>query len=441
MPVVNLDINADLLTRVEGHGKIVVKMEDRRLSEAHFQVTEAPRYFESFCRGRTWDELSFITSRICGICGIGHTLTSLKATEAAMGAQVSEQTVLLRKLLTDASFLQSHILHVYFLVAPDLAGVGYVFPLIEAAPEIVARAQRLKKLANDFSDVMGGRTIHPTTTWVGGFTHIPTLKELEGIRDRLVETVPDVEATAQTVLDLVMENVKKGVFPIDFTRETEYISLRSADSEYALYDGNICSSDTGETPDTNYRDITNEFVPPTSTSKQTRHNRDSYMVGALARLNNNHDRLCEKATAVAAMFGVESFPVTNPFLISVAQIVEVVELYVRDIEWISRILDTGLDKAKSIVRPRDIKVRAGTGVGCAEVPRGVLFHEYTYDGDGVCREANCIIPTGQNFANINKDMEALVPWLVEKGADQDQIHFALEMLVRAYDPCISCSVH
>ena len=441
MPVANLDIKADLLTRVEGHGRIVVSMRNGALEKAYFQVTEAPRYFESFCRGRKYDEMSFITSRICGICGIGHTVTSLKATEAAMGIQVSEQTVLLRKLLLDASFLQSHILHLYFLVAPDLAGVGSVFPLVQAAPEIVHRAQRLKKLANDFSDVMGGRTIHPTNTWVGGFTQVPSLKALADIRDRLVATVPDVEATAQTVLDLVKQNAESGVLPVDFTRETEYVSLRGVGPEYALYDGNICSSDVGERPDREYRSVTNEFVPPTSTSKQAKYSRSSYMVGALSRLNNNPDRLCQMAADVAGMFGATAFPITNPYLISIAQLVEVVELYVRDIAWLNQILESGLDPALSVVRPQDLKPRAGTGVGCTEVPRGILFHEYTYNADGECEVANCIIPTGQNFANINDDMLTLVPWLVEKGADEKQVKFALEMLVRAYDPCISCSVH
>lgn len=441
MSVVDLDINVKHITRVEGHGDIVVKVKNGELLESFFRVTEAPRYFESFCRGRSFEEMSFITSRICGICGVGHTLTSLKATEAAMGVPVSAQTVLLRKLLVDASFLQSHILHVYFLVAPDLAGVGSVFPLVEAAPEVVARAQKLKKLANDYCDALGGRTIHPTTTWVGGFTSIPEMDDIKRLRDRLVEAEGDILATVDTVYDLAMKSVEAGKFPIDFTRETEYISLRSSQSEFPLYDGNICSSDTGETPDTNYRQVTNEFVPPTSTSKQTKYNRDSYMVGALARVNNNPDKLGALARSVAEKFGVKEFPVTNPYLNSIAQVIEVAEIYERDIKWLNDVIDNGLDKSLSVVRPKDIKPRAGTGVGCTEVPRGILFHEYTYDDEGVCREANCIIPTGQNFANINKDMEALVPWMMEKGKSEDDIRFGLEVLVRAYDPCISCSVH
>jgi coenzyme F420-reducing hydrogenase alpha subunit len=165
------------------------------------------------------------------------------------------------------------------------------------------------------------------------------------------------------------------------------------------------------------------------------------MVGALSRVNNNADKLGDLAKGVAAKFGVRKFPVHNPFLIPVAQLVEVAEIWERDLKWLPQLLDEGVDPTNSVVRPKDIKVRAGTGVGCTEVPRGILFHEYAYDDHGLCQSANCIIPTGQNFANINEDMHALVPWLVARGADKDQIRFALEMLVRAYDPCISCSVH
>lgn len=438
----NLNINVPHVTRVEGHGNIVVDMKNGKLDTCHFKVVEAPRYFESFTRGRAWNELSFITSRICGICSVGHTLTSLKATEAAMGVEVSEQTVLLRKILCDASFLQSHVLHLYFLVAPDLVGVGSVFPIVEMLPEVAVRALKLKKLANDFCDVMGGRTIHPTSTYVGGFTSVPEISELKAVKKRLEEAAPDILATVQTVKDLALKCADSGILPMDFSRETEYISLRSKNgNEFALYDGDICSNDTGTMPDSEYRKVTNEFLPPHSTSKHTKFNRDAYAVGALARVNNSPDHLSKEAAGVAEAFGISKFPVTNPFLNSVAQLIETAECYYRSIRWLDELIAKGIKPSESVVRPKDIKVQAGTGVGCTEVPRGILFHEYTYNDKGQCEMANCIIPTGQNFGNIDRDMQALVPWLLERDYSEDQIRHALEMLVRAYDPCISCSVH
>jgi coenzyme F420-reducing hydrogenase alpha subunit len=346
-----------------------------------------------------------------------------------MGIDISEQTLLLRKILCDGATLQSHILHVYFLVAPDLFGVPSVIPLARTAPEVVKRALRLKKLANDICDVIGGRAVHPITMVPGGVTKVPEATELKALRQRLVEGADDILATVET-LKSVADKIPS------FERETEYISLRSRDDEYALYDGDICSSDTGTTPDKNYLQMTNEKVVAHSTAKHTHANRGSYMVGALARCNNNADRFNGTAQKAADELGLEPMA-HNPYLNSIAQVVECGLIVERVVGFVDRLLEIGPKQEPR----RSIKPRAGRGIGCTEVPRGILYHDYTYNDNGVIVEANCIIPTNQNFANIDLDMQALVPQLVEAGKTQEEITFALEMLVRAYDPCISCSVH
>ena len=228
----NLDINVHHLTRVEGHGNIVVNMKDGRLERAELEIVEAMRYFEAMLKGRSFHDAAIITSRICGICSLGHQMTSLKATEDALGLELSEQTVLLRKLLIHGATLQSNVLHVYFLVAPDLLGAPSVFPLIPTHKEVILRALRLKRLANDIGDVVSGRAVHPITPVPGGFTRIPTREELENIKKQLIEVaMPDLVETAATVKALA------GGIP-DFTRDTEYISLKHKDV-YALYDGDI----------------------------------------------------------------------------------------------------------------------------------------------------------------------------------------------------------
>ncbi|HPF70086.1 MAG TPA: Ni/Fe hydrogenase subunit alpha [Candidatus Krumholzibacteria bacterium] len=423
----NLDINVRHLTRVEGHGDIVVNMRDGVLEKAELDIVEAPRYFEALLKGRSFHEAAIITSRICGICSLGHQITSLKATEQALGLEVSEQTVLLRKLLIHGATLQSNVLHAYFLAAPDFLGKGSVFPLVASHPEVVTRALRMKRLANDIGDVVSGRAVHPITPVPGGFTRIPTAAELASLRTRLVEQmVPDFLATIETMKSLA------GAIP-DFSRPTEYISLRAAD-EYALYDGDICSTDTGCVPDTEYRRMTNEFVVAHSTSKHCRVNRSSYMVGALARWNNNHDKLCPTALEAAAELGLKP-GCTNPYLNTIAQVVEAGHCALEAVAIIDRLLGDGL-KAEA---PNQEPTRFGTGVGATEVPRGILYHEYTYDRQGRIARANCIIPTGQNLANIDDDMKKLVPEVIAE--PQEAITLKLEMLVRAYDPCISCSVH
>jgi len=423
----NLDINVRHLTRVEGHGDIVVNMRDGVLEKAELDIVEAPRYFEALLKGRSFHEAAIITSRICGICSLGHQITSLKATEQALGLEVSEQTVLLRKLLIHGATLQSNVLHAYFLAAPDFLGKGSVFPLVASHPEVVTRALRMKRLANDSGDLVSGRAVHPITPVPGGFTRIPTAAELASLRTRLVEQmVPDFLATIETMKSLA------GAIP-DFSRPTEYISLRAAD-EYALYDGDICSTDTGCVPDTEYRRMTNEFVVAHSTSKHCRVNRSSYMVGALARWNNNHDKLCPTALEAAAELGLKP-GCTNPYLNTIAQVVEAGHCALEAVAIIDRLLGDGL-KAEA---PNQEPTRFGTGVGATEVPRGILYHEYTYDRQGRIARANCIIPTGQNLANIDDDMKKLVPEVIAE--PQEAITLKLEMLVRAYDPCISCSVH
>lgn len=419
----DINVNVDHVTRVEGHGNIVVSVKKGKIEECKWEVVEAPRFFEAFVRGRNYLEVAHITSRICGICSIGHTLTSLKATEAAMGVQISHQTRLLRRILIQGESLQSHVLHAYFLAAPDFVGVPSVFPLVKTHPEVVLRALRMKKLANDLGDVFGGRTVHPITPTVNGFTKLPEVKEIKGIRQRLVDAGPDLEATLALFKTLKVP---------EFNRETEYISLKSKE-EYALYDGVIASTDAGTTPVENYRSWTNEYLVPHSTAKYTKHVRGSYMVGALARFNNNASQLSPGAKKAAEELGLKA-PCHNPYMITVAQVVEAVHAVEESLRLIDELLDKGLKE-----EDRRVLLKAGKGVGSVDVPRGILFHDYTYDKNGICQEANCIIPTNQNHANIQRDMEALLPQILDK--PQEEIRLALEMLVRAYDPCISCSTH
>jgi coenzyme F420-reducing hydrogenase alpha subunit len=419
-----MKIEVHHVTRVEGHGDIVVDTENGEIKECRFEVVEAPRFFEAFVRGRPYYELSHITSRICGICAVGHATASLRATEKALGVELSEQTVLLRKLMFHGEMIDSHVLHTYYLVAPDFLGVGSVIPLAGSHPAVVERALRIKKLSGDVCAMVGGRHTHPVAMAVGGFTHLPSEAELRAMRARFVDARTDMDESIALF----------GTLPWpEFERETEYVSLKK-DDEYALIDGMIVSSDGFSYPIEDYRKVTNETCVPFSTAKWTHHNRDSYMVGALARFNNNYDQLHPRAQEAAAKLGMKPL-VTNTFLNSAAQAIEMVHCIEDSIEIMDELLTRGIKPET----PPDVDVRAGEGVGACDVPRGILFHHYVYDENGICTDANCIIPTGQNMANLNADMKALVPQVLDRS--QDEIRLLLEMLVRAYDPCISCSAH
>jgi coenzyme F420-reducing hydrogenase alpha subunit len=331
----------------------------------------------------------------------------------------------LRKLFTESQFIQSHVLHVYFLAVPDFVGVKSVLPLATTHPDVVKRALRLKKLANDYTAAIGGRMLHPMTNTIGGFYKVPKPEVLAELRRRLLDAVPDVQETVRIVKTLKVPA---------YERETEYVSLKDP-HEYALYDGDIYSSDTKErVPVAQYREVTNEFTVPHSTTKWSKWHRDSYFAGALARVNNSFDQLRPEAKEVAADLGFK-VPCYNPYMNSVAQVVETVHCVYNSVAMLEQALNSGLKEEKPTY-----SARAGQGAGSCEVPRGILFHDYTFDAGGRCVAANAIIPTSQNINNIEQDMKAFVPQMLP-GMSQEELALHMEMLLRAYDPCISCSVH
>ncbi len=430
------DVKVDVhyLTRVEGHGNIVVDVKDGRLTKCEFQVIESPRFFESMLVGRSIWEAQHITSRICGICACGHTLASIQAAENAIGFKPSKQTDEFRTFLMHMEILDSHLLHIYLLVAPDLLGVKSFVPLIDTHNAVVRRALRLKKTVNDICDIFVGRHIHPISSIVGGFTKLPSKTTLNTMLEQLKGMRPDIEAT--------VELAKTLKFP-QFERDTEYVGLVSNNAEYPILHGDIGSTDGGRLPKPEYRKATNEFVVAHSSAKHAKWNRASFMNGALARFNLNSTKLRPEAKAVAEAIGLKP-KVTNPYLNTAAQLVECVHCLEEAVRILETFQSKGIDYSEEIIvglnEQGRIKVNPGTGVGAVEVPRGILYHEYTVDEKGIITDANCIIPTSQNVNNIEHDMLKLVPELVETKTEAE-ITLALEMLVRAYDPCISCSAH
>jgi coenzyme F420-reducing hydrogenase alpha subunit len=429
----NVKVNVEYLTRVEGHGNIVVNVKDGTLDECHLDIVEAPRFFEGMIRGRSIFEAQHITSRICGICACGHTLASLQAAEDAIGFTPSKQTNALRKLLLNMEILDSHLLHIYILVAPDLLGVKSFVPLIASHNQVVRRALRMKKTVNDVCALFAGRHIHPITSIVGGFTRLPREKDLEAMLGLLEGMVSDMNATVELAATLT--------FP-DFHRETEYIGLVNDEESYPMLYGDIGSTDGVRMNKKDYKKATNEFVVPHSSAKHTKLSRSSYAVGALARLNLNFDKLRKEAKEIANAIGLKPIT-TNPYLNTAAQLVECVECLYDSIDIVKSLQKSGVNYEEEIVvglnEQNRIPVKAGIGVGAVEVPRGLLYHCYEVDDKGKIINADCIIPTNQNVNNIEHDMRKLVPEILDK--TDEEITLALEMLVRAYDPCISCSAH
>jgi sulfhydrogenase subunit alpha len=422
---VNLNVDVHHLTRVEGHGNIKVVVKGGKVTEARWEVVETPRFFEVMLKGKHFTTAGILTARICGICSIGHCLASLRATEHAMGIAIPEAAGLLRMLAKHGETLQSHYLHLFFLAAPDFFGLPSALPLLEEKPEIVHLARRLKLVGNKLCDLTAGRTTHPVSLQVGGVAVMPERTRLQAISDDLKRSLEDLEAAVSLFGSLKIP---------DFKRETEFVSLKG-DANYPWIGGRLVSTDGVDLQEEDYLKMTNEYVDKNNTSKWCRLSRDSFAVGALARFNNNHSKLHPEAVRVANALGLS--PVNhNPFMNNIAQLVECVHVTHDSIRLVGELLQMG--DAETMAK---VEAAAGEGVGAVEVPRGILYHHYIYDKEGRIVRANCVIPTTQNNANIHLDLPKLAGEFAGSGMTDKQLELLCSMLVRSYDPCISCSVH
>ncbi len=422
-----IELNVDLhhLTRVEGHGNIKVSVKNGKIVEARWDVVETPRFFEVMLKGKHYTSAGILTARICGICSIGHCLASLRATERAFGVEIPPTAAKLRLLAKHGETLQSHCLHLFFLALPDLLGRPSALPLLEEKPQVFHAARRLKGIGNQLCDTIAGRTTHPVSLQVGGVTAMPSTDRLLGLRDDLVRSKVDLEAALELFKTLQLPQ---------FDRETEFVSLKGG-SHYPFIGGDLVSTDGVIRPEDEYLEMTNEYVDANNTSKWCRLSRASFAVGALARFNNNHAGLHPEATQAARELGLS--PVChNPFMNNAAQLVECVHIAHDAVRLLEELAD---DRCAETMVP--VAPRAGQGVGAVEVPRGILYHHYEYDDQGRIVRANCVIPTTQNNANINHDLVALAKKYAVEGMTDDKLKLLCAMLVRAYDPCVSCSVH
>lgn len=424
---VNLNVDIRRLSRVEGHGDIVIRVENGKLKQARWDTVETPRFFEVMFKNKHYTTVGPLAARICGICSISHCLGSLRATEKAFKVTVPHTASRLRLLAKHGETLQSHVLHLLFLAAPDFFNEPSVIHLIEKKPALITVATRLKGLANRLCDTVAGRTTHPVAFQVGGVAMVPSKDQLSGLQDEFKRALNDLEMVAEWFSTVAVP---------DFTRETEFVSLKGDGTGYPFIGGTLVSSDGIEKKEQEYLSMTNEYVDINNTSKWTRLSRESYAVGALARYNNNAGTLHPKAVAVALQFGLK--PVChNPFMNNVAQLVECFHVVHESICLMDELLDSRRTETMGEVSPK-----AGEGVSAVEAPRGILFHHYRYDDAGRIEMANCVVPTTQNNANIHLDLKRLVQEAAKmKGMSDKTLEALSATLVRSYDPCISCSVH
>lgn len=424
-------ISVDHVARIEGHGDIHVVINNGAVETCEFKVVEPARLFESMVRGRIFEEVPYIASRVCGICSASHVVTDLRAIEHIFGVQVSDRTRALRELLVYGSYLQNHATHLFVFAAPDFIGHKSVIPLAEENEQLFNDALSLKALGNELCTKVGGRSVHPITAVVGGFTH-------EISRDEYLELAEKMDASKEFALAAV--DLFNGFSVPDIQTQGDMLAM-VAPGYYPVIDSDTVRF-VREGYEFDCQDATTEIDEyavghsAAFLAKSARTGRP-YLTAALARINASWDHLSRTARFAAAKAGLRP-PEYNPFMNNVAQAVEIVDALER-CAGLCRRLAAGEFEGTS--EPVPFKVRAGKGTGFTEAPRGCLFHELELDAEGRVVNANILTPTAQNVANLEADMLLLAQKMAEAGCEEDTVRLEIEKLVRAYDPCLSCSVH
>ena len=415
-------IKVDYLARVEGEGGFHVKIKNDSVVEAKLNIFEPPRFFEGFLRGRDFKEAPDITARICGICPVAYQMSSSHAMEAACGVTVGGQVRQLRRLLYCGEWIESHVLHVYMLHAPDFLGYEDAIQLAKDHPDAVNRGLQLKKVGNDIVSLVGGREIHPINPRVGGFYKVPRKKELDELTDRLKWAV---EASLETV-----KWTATLPFP-DFEKEYEFVALRHPD-EYAINEGRIVSSKGLDISADQFLDYFEEEHVKHSTSLHARlKSGGEYLVGPMARYNLNLDKLPPAVMAVAREVGIDK-GCFNPFK---SIIVRSIETLYACIEALRIIEEYEMPESPYV----EVVPRAATGHWCTEAPRGLLYHHYAIDDSGAITDVRIIPPTSQNQKAVEDDLFRYVS--KNLNMSQAKLTWQCEQIIRNYDPCISCSCH
>ncbi len=418
-------IDIEEITRVEGHGGIHVVLQGKRVKEVRFNIFEGPRFFENIIKTVYYEKIPDITRRICAICTASHSLASIGAIEKAFKVEVSPQTKTLRDLLIHGEAIESHALHVFMLALPDFFGFPDAISMASEHLDLVKMALNLKKAGNLIHSTISGRDVHGMNERVGGFSKTPSESELKKIMQVTMDVKPVAELAVTLLADIKLPKYN----------ESEN-TLMALDTGHRFgYFGDYIITSTGERmPEEEYEKITNEKTIKYSYSKFSTYKGKPFMVGALPRIILNGEKLVGTANDLFKDYKDLINP-QNTISNNFCQALELVHDIERVITDLDELINNGLEKEELV----EFETFQSRGINAIEAPRGILYHDYSFDDEGRITRANIITPTAQNAANIEKDIKTISRNLSSQ--DEVTIKQALEAMVRAYDPCISCSVH
>jgi coenzyme F420-reducing hydrogenase alpha subunit len=415
-------IHVPVLARVEGEGALDLRIDDGAIAQLRLRIFEPPRYFEKFLEGRHYTEIPDMVARICGICPVAYQVTAAQALEQLFGVELDPWARAMRRVFYCGEWIQSHSLHIHLLAAPDFFGCNSAIELAKIAPEEVRRGLRIQALGNELMDLFGARSVHPVGVRIGGFHGAPPLARIREIREKLRAALPEAEALIRWAAGIPMPQDDQAFFSV---------AMRHP-SDYAIEAGDIATSDGLLIGADAFDGHFAERHEPHSTALFSHYRGHAYLVGPLARLNLNHDRLPERVKTLLNETGLV-LPSRNLFHSLVARAVEILLALHEAL----RLLDDYRVPDSTWV---PVTPRAGVATGCTEAPRGLLWHRYEMDDDGRVVTARIVPPTSQNQARIEEDLRLS---LLNFGLDQpdDALRLHCEKVIRNYDPCISCATH
>jgi coenzyme F420-reducing hydrogenase alpha subunit len=413
------------IAKIEGHGTLNI---DFQKNKVNLYIEEGERLIEGIMLDRMYYDAPFITSRICGVCPIAHHTASVVAIENAFRIKIDRTTQRLRNLMICAQMIQSHALHLYFLSLSDYLDAKSTLSLSESNPKIFQDALNIKKYSDHLADVSAGRNVHPITPTIGGFLSIPTKNDLKKMLSEYQETYDSIINTIK-----LFSTIK---YP-HYSHPTTYLSL-SSKSQYPTISNQIESS-TGEVfYKKNYTQNIIEKVRTDSPSKYATYKEKPFMLGALSRLSINARKLNPIAKQLYKKYipHLGNFPAYNSFHNNFAQAIEIVHFFEQSKIIIEKIIS---DKSYKYKNPARIKLKHTHGCSTIEAPRGILYHYYEISSTGKIKNCNIITPTAQSLTNLELDCQELMHQTLD--LSQKKRTHLIEMLIRAYDPCITCSVH
>lgn len=418
-----ININVPILARVEGEGALELEIRNNQIKTLKLKIFEPPRLFEKFLEGRSYSDVLDFVARICGICPIAYQMSATQAIEHCFGMEPTPWVRSMRRLFYCGEWLESHSLHVHFLALPDFLGFKSAPEMAKTHPEEVRRGMRLQALGNNIIKLFGGRSVHPVGACVGGFYKAPSLSEMNLLLEHAKARLEDCEVLIRWLAKLNLPNNEH-----DFT----YVSLYHP-TEYPFNEGRLVSNKGLNISIEEFDNYFKESQAPYSTALHCLLQNKPYLVGPLARVNHCFGHLPTPIHLLLQELNIH-FPSKNMYHSILAR---AIEIYFCVLESIRILEDYHIPQYS---RPEEIKPRAGIGVGCTEAPRGILWQHFQLDKKGQVKNARIVPPTSQNQARIEEDL-AISLNLLGLDKDEQSLRAHSEMVIRNYDPCISCSTH